>query len=137
MTAIRWQVLIFLAVWVYALALHAQLAKPSALSSTPAAQSSPANTNNNNNNPRLNPFQLSLLKWYAANTTTSFAVGGGPTNIAFDGANVWIANSSTSNVTKIRVTDGATLGTFTVGGIRSVLLLTLPISGSRMKLPIQ
>ena len=35
--------------------------------------------------------------------------------IAFDGANVWIANQNSNNVTELRASDGATMGTFQVG----------------------
>src|SRR5262245_28356966 len=62
------------------------------------------------NNP--NPLQVALLKW-SPNLTTSFTVGGGPVGFAFDGANIWLANSFT--VTKLRASDGA-LQTFSVAG---------------------
>ena len=35
--------------------------------------------------------------------------------MAFDGANVWVTNTDTDNVTKIRASDNAILGNFTVG----------------------
>ena len=35
--------------------------------------------------------------------------------IAFDGANVWVTNSSSNTVTKIQAADGAVLGEFSVG----------------------
>jgi DNA-binding beta-propeller fold protein YncE len=35
--------------------------------------------------------------------------------VAFDGANIWVANRNSSNVTKLRASDGALSGTFTVG----------------------
>jgi len=69
----------------------------------------------------LNPLQVALLHWYGANQTTSFTVGSSPFGIAFDGANVWIANFSSNNVTKLRANDGASLGTFTVGTSPSTL----------------
>ena len=69
----------------------------------------------------LNPLQIALLHWYGANQTTSFTVGSSPFGIAFDGANVWIANFSSNNVTKLRANDGASLGTFTVGTSPSTL----------------
>src|SRR5437870_1635465 len=34
---------------------------------------------------------------------------------AFDGTSIWVANAGSDNVTKRRVSDGALLGTFTVG----------------------
>src|SRR5215472_7215995 len=39
----------------------------------------------------------------------------GPTGIAFDGANIWTASSNSNNVSKVRASDGAVLGTFAVG----------------------
>ena len=39
-----------------------------------------------------NPLQLALLHWYDANLTTSFGVGSDPVGVAFDGANIWVAN---------------------------------------------
>lgn len=43
------------------------------------------------------------------------ATGGGPTGIAFDGTNIWVANGGTNNVTKIRASDGAVQGLFAAG----------------------
>src|SRR5262249_7498402 len=45
-----------------------------------------------------NPLQLALLHWYNANLTTHFSVGAGPVAVAFDGANIWVANVDTNNV---------------------------------------
>jgi hypothetical protein len=66
-----------------------------------------------------NPQKIALLKWYQANLVpTSFAVGktqnSNPYGIAFDGANIWTANSE-GTVTKLRASDGASLGTFPAG----------------------
>jgi hypothetical protein len=50
--------------------------------------------------------------------TCNFSVGSGPAAIAFDGANIWVANSGNgagNTVTKLRASDGSTLGTFSVG----------------------
>jgi hypothetical protein len=46
----------------------------------------------------------------------TFNVGHGPVGVAFDGTNIWVANSSDGTVTKLRASDGLTLGTFNVGG---------------------
>ena len=35
--------------------------------------------------------------------------------MAFDGANIWVTNDNSNNVTKLRASDGAVLGTFAVG----------------------
>ena len=61
-----------------------------------------------------NPLQVALLHWYDANQTASFAVGFQPFALAFDGANIWVANLGSHSVTKLRASDGATLGTFGV-----------------------
>src|SRR5262245_31387739 len=50
-----------------------------------------------------------------ADQTTSFTVGEGPEAVAFDGANIWVANQYSSTVNKVRVSDGAVLGTYSVG----------------------
>jgi len=46
----------------------------------------------------------------------TFTVGEGPLGIAFDGANMWVANANDGTVSKLRASDGTTLGTFSVGG---------------------
>src|ERR1700679_1848266 len=67
-----------------------------------------------------NPLKIGLLKWYQANMTTSFTVGktrnSNPYGVAFDGANIWTANSE-GTVTKLRASDGTNLGNFEVGGV--------------------
>ncbi|MGA8762531.1 MAG: hypothetical protein WB562_06540, partial [Candidatus Sulfotelmatobacter sp.] len=65
--------------------------------------------------PPLNPLKVALLKWYAANTTTSFNVGNEPNGVAFDGANILVTNFSDGTVSKLRANDGTLLGTFTIG----------------------
>ena len=61
-----------------------------------------------------NPLQIALLHWYNADLTTTFRVGTGPLAAAFDGANMWVANAGSYNVTKLRASDGTVLGTFAV-----------------------
>lgn len=46
---------------------------------------------------------------------TVYAVGRGPDGIAFDGANIWVANRQSDTVTKLRASDGANLGAVSVG----------------------
>jgi len=69
---------------------------------------------------RGNPLKVALLKWYQANQTTSFHVGktqnSNPYGLAFDGENIWTANNGEGTVSKLRASDGASLGTFSVGG---------------------
>jgi hypothetical protein len=66
-------------------------------------------------NSTKNPNQIAILHSYGANQTTAFAVGKLPGGVAFDGANIWVSNHGSTTVTKLRASDGATLGTFAVG----------------------
>ncbi len=61
---------------------------------------------------KLNPLQIAILHWYNANFTASFPVGNGPFSMAFDGANIWVTNAKSNNVTELRAADGAPMGTF-------------------------
>jgi hypothetical protein len=50
----------------------------------------------------VNPQQVAILRWYAANQAAiSFAVGVDPVGVAFDGANIWVANGADNTVTKL------------------------------------
>jgi len=88
-----------------------------------ASQSAEEATNNNSqagtkNWAAGNPLKIAQLKWYQANQTTSFNVGktknSNPYGLAFDGQNMWSANSAEGTVSKLRASDGKTLGTFNV-----------------------
>lgn len=61
------------------------------------------------------PQQIALLKWYDVQQSEAVTVGVNPVAIAFDGANVWVANFGNNNVSKLSASDGTTLGTYTVG----------------------
>src|SRR5262249_5563668 len=50
--------------------------------------------------------------WYQINKVTRFSVGKIPNGLAFDGANVWVADQQENTVTKLRANDGKVLGTF-------------------------
>src|SRR5580700_6890111 len=64
----------------------------------------------------VNYQQVAILRWYPANQSgASFTVGSFPTGVAFDGANIWVANQLNNSVTKLRASDGAIQGTFAVG----------------------
>jgi hypothetical protein len=62
---------------------------------------------------------LATLRWDLLGRR-SFSVGEFPRGVAFDGANIWVANrvanQSDGCVTKLRITDGAVLGSFPVEG---------------------
>src|ERR1700689_4328608 len=45
----------------------------------------------------------------------TFPVGKEPYGVAFDGAFIWVANFRSDTVSKVRPSDGASLGTFNVG----------------------
>src|SRR5260370_37411482 len=64
---------------------------------------------------RVNFNAVAILRWYAANLTTTFSVGTNPVGVAFDGANIWVSNFSSNNVAKLPPSDGTLLWTFTVG----------------------
>jgi DNA-binding beta-propeller fold protein YncE len=55
--------------------------------------------------------KAALLQWWRQD----FPVGNAPSGIAFDGENIWVANSGSNNVTKLQASDGSTLGTFPAG----------------------
>jgi len=61
------------------------------------------------------PEAIALLRWYPANQTTQIAVGKTPYGVAFDGSNIWIANSYSNTVTKLRASDDAVIGNFVTG----------------------
>ena len=63
----------------------------------------------------MNPQQIAIRRWYAANLVTQLPVGNNPNDVAFDGENVWVANNGDNSVTKLRASDCAILGTFPVG----------------------
>jgi hypothetical protein len=76
-------------------------------------------------NSTKNPQQIAILHWYPANLTANFPIGADsgphPNRAAFDGANIWVFNPGShsvpvaaATVTKVRASDGAVLGTFTV-----------------------
>ena len=48
--------------------------------------------------------------------TKSFAIGKEPRGIAFDGANLWVANRDDNNVTELRASDGVVVRTVAVRG---------------------
>lgn len=54
--------------------------------------------------------------WYEeAQDMSTFPVGTYPCGVAFDGANIWVANNGSGSVTKLRASDGTALGTYAVG----------------------
>jgi hypothetical protein len=59
----------------------------------------------------LKQQKAALLQWYRRD----FPVGSQPQAIAFDGANIWVANFFSNTVSKLRASDGTNLGSFQVG----------------------
>ena len=60
------------------------------------------------------PIASQLLQ---ANPAQTFPVGAGPIHVLSAGADIWVANFTAATVTKLRASDGATLGTFNYGNI--------------------
>ena len=58
-----------------------------------------------------------LERWYESthHSSSTFMVGFYPYGVAFDGANIWVVNAGSNNVTKLRASDGAVRGTYNVG----------------------
>src|SRR5579862_1115837 len=56
----------------------------------------------------VNPLQVALLKWFPANQApnATFAVGKGPTGVAFDGTNIWVTNEADHTVTVLLASNG-------------------------------
>ncbi len=63
----------------------------------------------------VNPQQVALLKWFPAYQSPATFPVGTPAGVAFDGASIWVTNSDSNTVTKLRASDGAVLGTFSAG----------------------
>ena len=42
-------------------------------------------------------------------------MGAKPVGVAFDGTNIWVANSDGNTITKLRTSDGTLVGTYNVG----------------------
>ena len=63
-----------------------------------------------------NATLLGALRWDLLKGQSSFTVGGSPNGVVFDGANIWVTNSNSDGVTRLRASDGLNLGTFPIGG---------------------
>ena len=50
-----------------------------------------------------------------ADTTVAYAVGSNPHGVAFDGTNIWVADYTENNVTKLVASTGAKVGAYSVG----------------------
>ena len=63
-----------------------------------------------------NPLQIAILHWYDVNRAATLDLNPlgvqGQNILCFDGASIWVASAGTSNVTKIRTSDGVVLGTY-------------------------
>jgi hypothetical protein len=57
---------------------------------------------------------IATHRWDILRPQATFGVGTNPEGVAFDGTNIWVTNFSSFNVTKLRASDGANLGTFAV-----------------------
>ncbi|MBX3289483.1 MAG: YncE family protein [Acidobacteria bacterium] len=58
---------------------------------------------------------LGMLRWDVLKPESTFAVGSGPTGVAFDGTPIWVTNGGNNNVTKLLASDGSLVGAYPVG----------------------
>jgi hypothetical protein len=54
----------------------------------------------------LNPLRVALKRWYTANGTGASVTLGSPTALAFDGVNLWAADTSRGRLLRVRPSDG-------------------------------
>ena len=80
-----------------------------------AQASNSGNPNPQSGNLPINPNQVAILHWYAANQTTEFTAGAGSEGLAFDGANMWVANFNDNTVTELKASDGSLIRTVPAG----------------------
>lgn len=66
--------------------------------------------------PFINPLRVATLQWYEANQTNVTYSVPSARHLTFDGVNMWVTNYSSDTITKLRASDGASLGTYSVGG---------------------
>ncbi len=64
----------------------------------------------------VNFLAIAQLRWYGANQSASVTAGTAPRGVAYDGSNIWVANTNSNNVMKFDATTGALLGTYSAGG---------------------
>ena len=58
------------------------------------------------------PSAVALLQCW---TASAYPVGAAPSGVAFDGTNIWVANGSSNNVTRLLASNGSVVGTYSVG----------------------
>ncbi|HSY92585.1 MAG TPA: DNRLRE domain-containing protein [Candidatus Binatus sp.] len=61
--------------------------------------------------PSPREVRAALLQWYSK----TYSAGSAPIGVAFDGTNIWVANSGGNTVTALLASTGATVGTYSVG----------------------
>jgi hypothetical protein len=88
-------------VWIGASLLLIVFAMAGLRSGKAQQTSAPQQEANNGAPPPANPLKVAILHWYKANLTTSFKVGKQPYDVAFDGENIWSADSGDASVTKL------------------------------------
>jgi hypothetical protein len=79
----------------------------------PQGVAGPAGTDGAPATPSPSAMRAALLQWYPS----TYSSGGyPPSDVAFDGANMWVSNYATpGTVTKLKASDGTNLGTYSVG----------------------
>src|SRR5437762_4032481 len=63
----------------------------------------------------LKEQKAALLQWYRQDFPVGVPGGSLPIGLAFDGANIWVADLGNSTVIKMRASDGTVVGTFFAG----------------------
>ena len=60
--------------------------------------------------------QIALLQWFpATQAAPTFSAGTSPSALCFDGANVWVVNNGSSNVSELLASSGTTVATYPTG----------------------
>jgi hypothetical protein len=68
----------------------------------------------------LNPLLLAQKRWWQGKSDGSVNVGSGPTDIAFDGLNLWVALRDQNALAKIRANDATILSTTTLNAVAPI-----------------
>jgi DNA-binding beta-propeller fold protein YncE len=63
------------------------------------------------------PNTLNKVRPADGKVLKTFTVGDGPLGAAFDGVNIWVASQTDQTVSKVRVSDGKTVGRFKVANL--------------------
>jgi hypothetical protein len=68
----------------------------------------------------LNPLQVAQKRWWQGKTDGTVNVGTGPTDIGFDGLNLWVALRDQNALAKIRANDATIVSTTTLNAVAPI-----------------